>query len=96
VQEEVLRATRMEKLRAALCQLRPGAADMGFSIRRRPESEAHTLHRTLSGSISHAARDKVRRSVCRPALPGFGVCAVSACPGIIKRTPEKRESFFTG
>ena len=64
--------------------------------RQRPESEVHAFHRTLSGSVSHAVRDKVRRSVCRPALSGFRDCAVSAAPGIIKRTPEKRESFFTG
>lgn len=44
----------------------------------------------------NAVRDKVRRSVCRPELSGFRDCAVSAAPGIIKRTPVFRESFFTG
>lgn len=96
VQKEVLRTTRMEKLCAALCQLRPGAADMSFSIRRRPESEAHALHRTLSGSVSHAVRDKVRRSVCRPELSGFGDCAVSAAPGIINIPPQSGGYFRFG
>ena len=65
---------------------------MGFSIRRRPESEAHALHRTLSGSVSqkYGALSAVRRCLAS------GFVLYLPAPGIIKRTPEKRESFFTG
>lgn len=52
--------------------------------------------RHCPAAYHNAVRDKVRRPVCRPEQSGFRDCAVSAAPGIIKRTPEKRESFFTG
>ena len=77
VQEEVLRTTRMEKFRAALCQLRPGAADMSFSIRRRPETEAHALHRTLSGSVSQC-RPGQSAALCLPSGAAWlrGLCCI--------------------
>ena len=59
----------------------------------KPKHTPSTGH--CPAAYHNAVRDKVRRPVCRPELSGFGDCAVSAAPGIIKRTPEKRESFFT-